>query len=152
MRRIVGLVMAFVVIAGPAAARPGADGAKRFLQTLLDPYQGTSAQPVTLADPGRYYEARLAQAIVAEAAAANRRGEAPALNGDPICDCQDYIPFRAAIGPVRLRGNRAEATVRFDNGRPRVLRFSLVATRQGWRIRDIDSGDSSLRALYKLPR
>ena len=149
----VAILTAMILAAAPADAKPTASGARAFLEGLYVSYR---AEPVGTVDavkrPALFFDPALVSAIAADDAAAAKRGEVPLLNGDPICDCQDYIPFRAAIGPVRLRGNRAEVTVRFDNGRPRVLRYSLIATRQGWRIRDIDTGDSSLRALYKLPR
>ena len=89
MRQLWGLALAIGAIAAPADAKPGAAGARAFLEALYAPYQGRTAQPVTLGQPAKYYETRLAQAIVAEAEAANKRGEAPVLNGDPICDCQD---------------------------------------------------------------
>ena len=150
MRHNVGFVLALAALAGPAGARPTADGARAFLETLYAPYRGASAQPVTLQSPAEYYEPKLAQAIIAEAAAANSRGEAPELNGDPICDCQDYLPFEAKIAPVRLRGNRAKTVVTFENGRPQQLDIELIATRAGWRIYDIKTGNYRLRGLLKL--
>ena len=133
-----------------AEAKPTASGAKAYLEALYAPYRGQTAQPVTLAEPAKYYEARLARAIIAEAAAANARGEAPEFNGDPICDCQDYVPFTARIAPVRLKGNRASTLVTFDNGRPKRLEVDLVATKAGWRIYDIRTSDYGLRKLLKL--
>ena len=88
--------------------------------------------------------------VVAEAEAANKRGEAPELNGDPICDCQDYLPFKAKIAPMRLTGNRAKTVVTFVNGRPQRLNIELIATKAGWRIYDIRTSDYRLRGLLKL--
>ena len=144
------ITIAMLALGTQADARPTARGAKAFLEALYAPYEGTSAQPVTLAQPATYYEARLAAAIVAEADAANKRGEAPELNGDPICDCQDYLPFKAKIAPIRLTGNRAKTVVTFDNGRPQRLDIDLVATKAGWRIYDIRTSNYGLRSLLKL--
>jgi Protein of unknown function (DUF3828) len=150
MRPLLLSVAALLPFAGQAEAQPTASGARAFLEALYAPYEGRTAQPVTLARPAEYYEAKLARAIIAEAAAANQRGEAPELNGDPICDCQDYLPFKAAIAPIRLKGNRAETVVTFDNSRPKRLEIELVATKAGWRIYDIRTSDYRLRGLLKL--
>lgn len=152
MRKFVLSVAALLPFAAQAEAKPTASGARAFLEGLYAPYQGRTAQPVTLGQPTKYYEAKLARAIIAEAEAANKRGEAPELNGDPICDCQDYLPFKAAIAPIRLKGNRAETVVTFDNSRPKRLEIELIATRAGWRIYDIRTSDYGLRGLLKLQR
>ena len=149
MRATFGFLIALVAMATPAGAKPTAAGAKAFLEALYAPYRGRAAQPVTLAQPTKYYEPALANAIVAEAAAANERGEAPELNGDPICDCQDYLPFKAKIAPMQLSGNRAKTVVTFANGRPQRLDIELIATKAGWRIYDIRTSDYRLRALLK---
>jgi len=150
MRKFLISVAVLAALAAQAEAKPTARGAKAFLEKLYAPYEGTTAQPVTLAQPGKYYEAKLAQAIVAEAEAANKRGEAPELNGDPICDCQDYLPFKAKIAPMRLSGNRATTVVTFVNGRPQRLDIELIATKAGWRIYDIRTSNYRLRSLLKL--
>ena len=150
MRPYLLLSLALLPLVSPAAAKPTAAGAEAFLAGLYKPYARQSAEAVTLKQPVKYFEARLARAIIADAAAAAKLGEVPELNGDPICDCQDYVPFQATIGPVQIKGNRAEATVRFDNTRPQRLQYTLIATKAGWRIYDIRTSDYRLRGLYKL--
>ena len=150
MRAFLLSVAALLPFATQAEAKPTASGANAFLEALYAPYQGKTAQPVTLGQPAKYYEARLAQAIVGEAQAANKRGEAPELNGDPICDCQDYLPFKAKIAPMRLKGNRVKTVVTFENGRPQRLDIELIATKAGWRIYDIRTSNYGLRSLLKL--
>ena len=150
MRLFLISIAALMGFSAPAGAKPTASGAMAYLEALYAPYRGQTAQPVTLAEPAKYYEVRLARAIIAEAAAANARGEAPELNGDPICDCQDYVPFTAIIAPIGLQGNRASTVVTFDNGRPKRLEIDLVATKAGWRIYDIRTSDYGLRKLLKL--
>lgn len=150
MRFAVGLALALSAVATSAEARPTAAGAKAFLDALYAPYQGRTAQPVTLQQPAKYYEAKLAQAILAHFEEAKKRDEAPELNGDPICDCQDYEPFKAKIAPIRIKGNRANTVVTFRNGRPQRLDVDLIATRAGWRLYDIRTRDYGLRRLLKL--
>ena len=150
MRPFLLSVAALLPLAAPAEARPTAAGARAFLERLYAPYRGQAAQPVTLEKPASFYEARLARAMIAHFKDAKRRDEAPELNGDPICDCQDHEPFTARIAPIRLNGNRASTVVTFVNGRPQRLDIELIATRAGWRIYDIRTGGHGLRSLLKL--
>lgn len=138
-------------LAGPIEAKPTAASAKAFLEALYVPYRTEPTKVVdVLQRPELYFEAGLVQAMAADSAAAAKRGEVPMLDGDPICDCQDYIPFEPAIGPIKLKGNRADATVRFNHGTERELHYRLIATPNGWRIYDIRTKDYGLRGLYKL--
>ena len=145
------LLFALLASASPVAAKPTAASAAAFLAKLYKPYR---AEPTRVVDvlkrPELYFETKLVEAMRADNAAAAKRGEVPLLNGDPICDCQDYVPFRPTIGPITVSGNQAEATVRFNNGNDRELHYRLVATRKGWRIVDIRTREDSLRGLYKL--
>ena len=150
MRQFLGMAMIVGALATPAGAKPTAGGARAFLEALYAPYQSTTAQPVTLEQPTKYYEAGLAQAMLAHFEEAKKRDEAPELNGDPICDCQDYEPFKAKIAPMRLSGSRAQTVVTFVNGRPQRLDIDLIATKAGWRIYDIRTSDYGLRRLLKL--
>jgi Protein of unknown function (DUF3828) len=66
-------------------------------------------------------------------------GEVGALDGDPICDCQDY---RIAEVRVRISGSPdvATAAVAFTNyGQPRSLTLDLVREPGGWRVADVHS-------------
>jgi hypothetical protein len=151
MRPTLFAALALLPLAGSAQAKPTASSAKAFLEALYVPYR---AEPTKVVDalerPELYFESALVKAMSADSAAAAQRNEVPMLDGDPICDCQDYIPFRPAIGPIRLNGNRADATVRFNNGSERELQYRLIATKNGWRIHDIRTRDYSLRGMYKL--
>ena len=151
MRRFLLPFLALLPFPALAEGKPTAASAKAFLESLYVPYR---AEPTKVVDalerPELYFETSLVQAMKADFDAAAARGEAPELNGDPICDCQDYIPFKAAIGPVKVKGNRAEATVRFNGGSERELHYELVATKAGWRIHDIRTRDYRLRELLKL--
>jgi hypothetical protein len=67
-------------------------------------------------------------------------GDVGALDGDPICDCQDWM-IRGVRVDIRAAGaNRAVAAVRFRNtGRTISVTLDLLATRGGWRIDNIHS-------------
>ena len=80
-------------------------------------------------------------------------GEVGAIDGDPLCDCQDDGGLKVTIEDVRLTGpSSAKATValRFSAGAPPAferLRISLAVVAGQWRIHDIGSGATpSLRA------
>ena len=150
MQLMTTLAAAMLAAAGADSA-PTASGAMEFVEALYRPYRAEPTQMVeALKRREDYFEAGLVRAIKADDADAAKRGEVPLLSGDPICDCQDYIPFQAAIAPVKLDGSRAETTVRFNNGYARELKVQLIATPGGWRIYDIITPDYSLRGLYKL--
>ena len=81
------------------------------------------------------------------------KGDAPALDGDPLCDCQDDQGMTVRIGPVYRAGPAsAGAVVRIAfAGAPssdaRQLKLNLVNLRGQWRVHDILSKDMpSLRA------
>jgi hypothetical protein len=85
----------------------------------------------------------------------NARNEVGALDGDPLCDCQDDAGMTWKIVNIVPQGaGRALAQVRLtfpDTPRPRIddLRVDLVRTPAGWRIHDIASSDTpSLRGLF----
>lgn len=78
------------------------------------------------------------------------QGRGGRLDGDPICDCQDFERLTALSIKVRLTGpGRATAEVRFMNGSTRsALTYTLVAQGSDWRVADIASQDTpSLVAL-----
>ena len=85
----------------------------------------------------------------------NAKGEVGALDGDPLCDCQDDGGMTWKIGKVVSQGaDGATAQVRLtfpETPKPRIdgLTISLVKTPAGWRIHDIASIDTpSLRGLF----
>ncbi len=92
-----------------------------------------------------------------EADAERRRAnpdEAPALNGDPFYDAQDWGLSGLSIGePEAVETDVSEVRVEFQIfGDPRRLVYRLVWTGDGWRIDDIVYGEEaggghSLRGL-----
>lgn len=81
-------------------------------------------------------------------------GEIGALDGDPICDCQDSDGLQADVGrPVRSNHQTIIPVVLHFPGEPHVVRHSLklIWTSNGWRIADTDifGGKSLLAFLNK---
>ena len=83
----------------------------------------------------------------------NAKDEVGALDGDPLCDCQDDGGMSWKIAKLVPQGaGKAVAQVRLtfpETPRPRDLTVALVKTPAGWRIHDISSRDTpSLRGLF----
>jgi hypothetical protein len=131
-----------------APAAPTEASARAFLQMIYGHYRrgGTG---VPLKRPERWFEPRLAAAIRADIAESNRTGDIGKLDADLFCNCQDWGELAATIGAVAIAGNKADATVSFVNGETVSLRYTLVWTRSGWRVFDIERGEeATLRGTF----
>jgi uncharacterized protein DUF3828 len=72
------------------------------------------------------------------------KGEVGYLDGDPLCDCQDFDITGVRIALQKSAPSRLIAEVRFLNfDRPDTLALSLLQTGSSWRIEDIRSRSSS---------
>jgi hypothetical protein len=81
-------------------------------------------------------------------------GEVGHLDGDPLCDCQDFKRITPRILSIqRPSGRAANVRLLVDLGfdKPRNLKLILTLTRSGWRIADIvdPSGHSLLKELQR---
>jgi len=136
----------------PMAARAQSQAPLAFLQELYEPYktQGFKGQPYWEAK--RFFVADLAQAIERDFAEAKKRNEVPKLDGDPFINAQDWDIRAVNYAVTEMRSaNRAAGAIAFDNiGTATLVAVFLVQTPQGWRIDDIVTRGSSLRALYDL--
>lgn len=139
-----------------AAARPGGHpGAREFLSRVYDHYP-------TVDDPGAFDPtgidaARVFTPALVSLIATDRRltsdGDVGALDGDPLCDCQDDNGMSVRIGTVKQDGPtsaRADVTLTFDSGPSPTINHLIVRLawgKAGWRIADIETKDQpSLRA------
>jgi hypothetical protein len=149
-------VVLAVGLAGTSHGREPA-GPEAFLRHLYAPYVAgdTTADPTGKPAP-TIFDARLTALIRRDQA--NAHGEVGALDGDPICDCQDFGPLKALsikiqpLGPHRALGpHRVKASVRFINlNTATALTYELTRTGAGWRVTDIASPDMpSLVGLLK---
>lgn len=151
-KRLTRRALALALLAVPIAARAQSSTALDFLKSIYEPYRqaGFKGQPYW--ETKRFFAADLAEAIDRDFAEAKKRKEVPALDGDPFIDAQDWdIRSVSYAIPATSSGGPAVAAVALDNlGKPTLVAVFLVETPQGWRIDDIVTRGSSLRALYKL--
>ncbi len=130
-----------------AAAQPAEDPAA-FVHRVYAGYEQSGYSP--LEDPDKLFTRTLTAAIHKDSSG----GEVGYLDGDPLCDCQDYDRITAQIVSMRRpNANSATARVHVTLGPQAVrdLKLSLVLTRSGWRIADIvdPRGHSLLRELQR---
>jgi hypothetical protein len=90
-------------------------------------------------------------ALMRRDAARTPEGEVGTLDGDPICNCQDY-EIRGVNVTVKPAGpGKAVAVARFRNlGQPQTVTLDLVAVGHAWRVDDVHAeGTPSLVALFR---
>ena len=97
----------------------------------------------------KYFEKSLADMIWKDAVGS--KGEVGAIDGDPLYDAQDMEIKKFAIGKPKYEDMKARVEVSFENfGKKKTLVFVLVEGKTGWRISDIDYGESgTLRGWLK---
>ena len=116
------------------------EGPAAFLRHLYAPYvAGNTEFDSTGKAAPTIFDSRLTALIRKDRASAH--GEVGALDGDPICDCQDFEPLKAlSIKVTPLGPSRAKAVVRFRNlDVSETLTYTLTRTGVGWRVTDIAS-------------
>jgi hypothetical protein len=150
--RLALAVLAFLpgaVHAGSAAADQYGDPAA-LVTEVYDAHAGPRASgelpPLWVDEETRdlYFSAGLLAAFrFAEANASP--DEAPALNGDPLYDAQDWDIADLAIGAATLDRRQASVPVSFLNfGEQRDVLIHLVRSTEGWRISDVEYEDGLL--------
>jgi hypothetical protein len=131
------------------AAEPSAASAEQFLRGLYAKYtpKGKPTAFVypdakTIADPGMMALLKNDQQ--------KSGGEVGAMDGDPVCDCQDWDGLKITSLHATLQGSGAvSADVSFTNaGSKENIHFSLVWTKDGWRIHDIGTKDQPSLVTY----
>lgn len=119
-----------------------------FIQQVYAEYRHQGFSP--LARPEKFFSSTLAAAIRKDGS----DGEVGYLDGDPLCDCQDYDRISASVRSLSRPSPRtasARVHVLLAPREARDLRLSLVMTRSGWRIADVVGPDrqSLLRELQR---
>jgi hypothetical protein len=134
-----------------SASAAHADEARTWLITLYANY--TNGGNVTFSPLGdqaaTYFDTEML-ALMEKDRQATPADEVGALDGDPICDCQDFGSLNADITTQVIGPDKVKATVilnetspDFAEGTPpkapapRTLVYELVKTAGGWRIHDI---------------
>lgn len=143
----IGMLFAAALCVSAARADDATD-AKGFLAGLFATYRDNTKPP---AGSQHVYDSKL-QALMDEDVRL-AHGEVPALDFDPLCQCQDYQKLVAQL-TVRSASPKAatiQAALRdlgMPGDKPRDAVFDLVKEDGAWRIHDIHAGDpKSLRAF-----
>jgi hypothetical protein len=144
---------AFVMAAAAAPALAADAGPKSFLDAIYNAYKGKNAKGVSLdsdAAVRRYFEPKLAALIIQDRKAAARHGDAPALDGDPFINAQDWEINAVDIALHDVTADKAGATVSFRNLDVMTkVELDLVKLRDGWRIAEITwDGNETLRGVF----
>ena len=145
-----GLWLAAALLAlAPAAGAQSLGDARAFV-TDLDRAYGRAPEPDYLGPRARRgFSPRLLGLIRQDERDA--RGEVGALDGDPICDCQDPEGIRlvalelASSGPGRAE---ARAQVRFAGARREAITLDLVGIGGRWRVDDVHTADTPSLVRY----
>jgi hypothetical protein len=152
---VAGCVAVCLSVLSPGSAGAAEPTPQAFLESLYAPYKASSerSKGVPLdsdAAVRRYFEPQIAALMIKDFAAAKRRGEVPALDGDPFIDGQDWEVEQLAIAVKEQGPDKASGTVSFKNfGAPTSVTLDLVKGKDGWRIADIKWPERrSLRGLY----
>jgi uncharacterized protein DUF3828 len=154
------IITAAILAAGAARAQTTAP-ARTFLLSVYRHYQ-SGGKGIDFDGPNAalYFHSSLV-ALIRQDIKANGPGNAPAIDFDPICSCQDWKGIWGLKINVKMENpKRAHADVSFSLVPPkkpskdasRQLAITLVPEHGGWRIYDIeDESDSSTTfALRKL--
>lgn len=128
-----------------AASQPAEDPAA-FIRRVYAGYDHSGYSP--LLNPEKLFSPKLTAAIRQDSSG----GEVGYLDGDPLCDCQDYDRISANIVSMRRPSAKlatAQVQVTLGPNEVRDLKLSLVLTRSGWRIADVvdPRGHSLLKEL-----
>ena len=131
---------ALLAFASGAEAQSVAD-ARAFVAGLYGAY-GRSEPDYLGPQAGRVFAPRLLSLIRRDAR--NAHGEVGALDGDPICDCQDAGGLKLTSLEITATGpGRAVARVRLTlAGDARRIELDLTAVGGRWRVADVHTADT----------
>lgn len=124
-----------MILAGLALVLAQAVQAPReFIEQVYSAYGKDGFSP--LAKPELYFSPDLTAAIEKDSSG----GEVGYLDGDPLCDCQDYDRLSAKVVTILQPSSKAATAhvhVNLGQGQSRDLELRLVMTASGWRISDV---------------
>ncbi|WP_372781562.1 DUF3828 domain-containing protein [Phenylobacterium sp.] len=141
------VLAAVLALAPPAASAQDAASANAFVRKLYAAYHGDGPDYA-----GRQAKTTFSPAflrLMRRAAADVPTDEVGPLDGDPICDCQDFEISRVDVQIAGGTGGRARATAHFRNfGEPQTVRLDLVAVKGHWRVDDVHSAGTPSYVAY----
>lgn len=148
------LCAALLFLSSPARAQD--NDAKTFVENIYKQYLGKNAPSTDLSSRAgleQYFTPSLVALIDNDSIEAEKRQEAPLLDGDPFVDAQDWEITEPVVTVQTGDGKAATATAVFKNfGEAVTVRYILVMTPKGWRIDNIIWKEGDLRGLYQPPK
>jgi hypothetical protein len=148
MRTLAGWISAAALVAVGGAHAQDAASADAFVRGLYAAYHG--AGPDYLGRQAGTVFAPPLLRLIRRDAAATPAGDAPDLDGDPICDCQDSGGLM--LVDVKIKGGaggRAVATASFRIAADRrAVKLDLAAVQGHWRVSDIHTAETPSLVAY----
>jgi hypothetical protein len=150
--RPAGWSVAVLIGAGPWTSASAQDlpEARAFVTGLYQAYNGDGPD-----DLGRQAASVFAPPLlrlIRRDAARTPAGELGAIDGDPICDCQDFAgPHNLTVAVTGGATGQARAIARFQFGAEwRTVKLDLVVVPGHWRVGDVHTAATpSLTALLQ---
>jgi len=137
------IAVLFAACAAPSASSQDAASAKQFVASLYRLYtKNGSGVPFTGSKARQYYHSSLIALFNADQKAVGP-GDIPAVDGDPVCSCQDWDGiWDLKVDTQLVAQDRAVAKVSFELSAPhngvskdvRHLTMTLVPDEGQWRI------------------
>lgn len=125
-----------ILTAASALAAASYDTPQALLKALYADKTG-SADPDSLSQYQDYFSDHLNGLFKADAAK-TQPGDSLSLDFDPVIAGQDGEAEQLKIGKPDITGDKARVVVKFKNGVPVTLYYSLVKQADGWKIDDIE--------------
>lgn len=147
--RLFGWSLAALLVGSAASASAqDADSAGTFVVGLYAAYHGKG--PDYLGRQAKAVFSPRLLALIRRDRARTPKGDAPSLDGDPICGCQDFGGLKFDVLEVTGgAGGRSRATVRlWFPQEVRILKLDLVAVDGHWRVDDVHSDDTPSLAAF----
>lgn len=142
MRIYGAFIAAALLIPGVSAHAQPLPEAKAFVTGLYTAYQHKPDPDYLGRQIGGVFAPDLI-ALIREEAAGVPKGDVGALDGDPICDCQDWQISDVQVSVTSEKAGLATAEARFRNaGEPQSVRLDLVAVQGRWRVADVHSAST----------
>lgn len=135
--RLLAIVSALsvAVFAGPLLAA-SFQTPQALLEAMYDDKVGSS-DPDSLTRYQDYFSDHLNGLFKADAAK-TEPGDSLSLDFDPVIAGQDGEAEHLKIGKPDIKGDKAKVVVKFTNGVPVTLYYSLVRQADGWKVDDIE--------------
>jgi len=148
MRALRHLLLAGLLAMAASAQAQDLPAARTFVILLYSAYQRQPGPDYLGKQTAEVFAPDLIALIKREAASVPK-GDVGALDGDPICNCQDWQISKVEVAVSAPKPGAAVADVHFQNaGEPQQVRLDLVAVQGRWRVADVHTAD--MPSLAKL--